>query len=422
MKKNNPRGYYFIFTPLSLKFFRVMKLSILLTFMFSVNMMASVYSQNARFDLEINDQSVRDVLRTIEEESNFRFFFNDDFKDLDKKITFSATDQSIDNLLTLVLENTEVSYKVFDNNFIVITPKTLLQQRQVSGIVTDNMGVPMAGVNVSIKGTTTGIVTGINGEYMITVPENAETLVFTFIGMTTQEILIGNQTVINVSLLEGAISLQDVVVTALGIKRESKALGYSVSTVNGDEVSRSHETNMANALSGKVSGVFVSRPASGAAGSSKVLIRGNNSLRTNSQPLYVVDGVPITNLSTDYSSQWGGFDYGDGISNINPEDIETMSVLKGPNATALYGQRGNNGVILITTKSGTRGTKLGINFSSDYAVGTGLVLPDFQNIYGQGFYGDFTHFRGDNGTIYTMANAIAGGISGMQRLAPEETN
>lgn len=298
-----------------------------------------------------------------------------------------------------------------------LTTEITSTQGNVKGVVTDSQGSPLPGVYVVVKGSTVGVITGPDGSYSISIPDNSSSLLFSFLGMKPQEIAIGDQNIINVTLTEEAVSLNDVVVTALGIKREAKALSYSVSKVDGENVSQSHETNIANALSGKIAGVFVSRPASGAAGSSKVLIRGNNSLRSNSQPLYVVDGIPISNLSTDYSSQWGGFDYGDGISNINPEDIETMSVLKGPNATALYGQRGNNGVILITTKSGTQKKRIGINFSSDYSVGTGLVLPDFQNVYGQGYNGTFTNFRGSDGKIYKMSDALTQGLTGMPKAS-----
>lgn len=148
---------------------------------------------------------------------------------------------------------------------------------------------------------------------------------------------------ITISLEHDMESLQEVVVTALGIKREKKALGYTVAELKGDELTEGKEANVANALSGKVAGVQVSRAASGASGSSKVVIRGNNSLIGNSQPLYVVDGVPIDNQNIGSADQWGGTDYGDGIGNINPDDIESMSVLKGPNAAALYGQRGVTG-------------------------------------------------------------------------------
>jgi TonB-linked SusC/RagA family outer membrane protein len=265
---------------------------------------------------------------------------------------------------------------------------------------------------VVVKGTTLGIITDVNGDYQLNVPPNS-VLSFSYIGYVTKDIPVANQTVINVSLAENAKQLEEIVVTALGIKKEAKSLSYTTSNVKGEDLAGAHETNVANALSGKVAGVFVNRPASGAGGSAKVLIRGNNSLRTNSQPLYVVDGVPIDNSSSDAADQWGGYDYGDGISNINPNDIETMSVLKGPNATALYGERGGNGVILITTKSGSRKKGVGVSYSSDFSVGSALVLPDFQNTYGQGYDGDFTHFRGNDGKIYSMKQAMDEGIPGL---------
>lgn len=221
---------------------------------------------------------------------------------------------------------------------------------------------------------------------------------------------------LSVSLEQNAEDLEEVVVTALGIKRDKKALGYTVAELKGDELTNGKEANVANALSGKVAGVQVSRAASGAGGSAKVVIRGNNSLIGNSQPLYVVDGVPIDNQNLSAPSQWGGTDYGDGIGNINPDDIESMSVLKGPNAAALYGQRGSNGVILITTKSGKAG-KTSFNFNSDYSIGTGLILPDFQNEYGQGLNGNFTHFRKEDGSIVSMAAALDGNFKGMPKAS-----
>ena len=287
------------------------------------------------------------------------------------------------------------------------------QNISVRGTIVDAQGVPIIGATVQLKESQNiGTVTDADGNYHLTnVPENA-TLVFSYVGYKTREESINNRSTINITMEEETELLDEVVVTALGIKRDTKALSYSVSQVKGEDIAQSKETNLANALSGKVAGVFVSRPASGAAGSSKILIRGNNSLRTNSQPLYVIDGLPIVNNSTESASQWGGFDYGDGISNINPDDIESMSVLKGPNATALYGQRGSNGVILITTKSGKFKKTLGINFSSDFSIGNPLVIPDFQDVYGQGYNGNFTHFRATDGKIYTWAKAQELGLSG----------
>lgn len=221
---------------------------------------------------------------------------------------------------------------------------------------------------------------------------------------------------ITITLEQDMESLQEVVVTALGIKREKKALGYTVAELKGDELTEGKEANVANALSGKVAGVQVSRAASGASGSSKVVIRGNNSLIGNSQPLYVVDGVPIDNQNISAADQWGGTDYGDGIGNINPDDIESMSVLKGPNAAALYGQRGSNGVILITTKSGKAG-KTRFSYGTDLSFGNALVLPDFQNEYGQGLNGTFTHFRKEDGSIVSMNEAIEKGYKGIPKMS-----
>lgn len=292
-----------------------------------------------------------------------------------------------------------------------------LHAQHIRGTIMDKGGLPLQGVSITEKGTTNGTTSASNGAFSLDVGGAQSVLVISYIGFKTFEVEVGNRTEFNITLDAEEASLEEVVVTALGIKRETKALSYSVSQVKGEDLAQSKETNVANALSGKVAGVFVNRPASGAAGSSKVIIRGNNSLRTNSQPLYVIDGLPIVNNSTESASQWGGFDYGDGISNINAEDIESMSVLKGPNATALYGQRGSNGVILITTKSGKLKKSIGINYSGDVSVGGPLVMPDFQDVYGQGYNGSFTHFRGNDGRIYTWAKAQADGIQGMPKAS-----
>lgn len=390
-----------------------MKLMFLLVFLTYTGLFANTFAQ---MNIDAKGKTVREVLKNIEDQSQYRFFYNSEFADLDKLVQTSFKDKNIDEVLSVILDKTAVSYRIMEDNFIIITPVSLmLQSIVITGTVTDEAGEPMPGVNVIVKGSTTGGVTDLNGKYTITVANNQAVLAFSFIGYEQQEIVVQDRKMIDIVLRETTQIIDEVVVTALGIKKEAKSLSYSTSNVKGEDVAGAHETNVANALAGKVAGVFVSRPASGAGGSSKVLIRGNNSLRTNSQPLYVVDGMPITNYSSDGASQWGGFDYGDGISNINPNDIETMSILKGPNATALYGQRGNNGVILITTKSGSQKKRVGINFSSDIAFGTGLILPEFQNEYGVGYNGDFTHFRGDDGVIYTMAKAKTDGIAGMPK-------
>lgn len=297
-----------------------------------------------------------------------------------------------------------------------------------TGIVKDATGALLPGVSVKIENKATnfraGASTNSAGLFSIGgIPAgNNYTITFTSVGYKAKviegyTISLTDKLSIAVVLEEDAAALGEVVVTALGIKRNKKALGYTIAEIKGNELTQGAEANVANTLSGKVSGVQVSRAASGSGGSSKVIIRGNNSLIGNSQPLYVVDGVPIDNQNIGSASSTGGTDYGDGISNINPDDIQTISVLKGPNAAALYGQRGSNGVILITTKSGQAGKGMNIQFNSDLSLGNALVAPDFQNQYAQGLNGNFTHLRKADGSIITMKQAIDGGITGTPKMS-----
>lgn len=293
----------------------------------------------------------------------------------------------------------------------------VVSETTVKGTVLDTKGEPLIGVSVLVKGTTRGTATDVNGKYELAVDDGAATLVFSFVGYVRKEVVVGSQSEINVTLAEDTQNLSEVVVTALGIKRDKRALGYSVQEIGGEAISTAKEANLATTLAGKMAGVQVTRSANGAGGSSRVVIRGSNSLVGNSQPLYVIDGIPMDNSNPNSPSSTGGIDYGDGISNINPEDVESISVLKGPNAAALYGQRGSNGVVLITTKSGKSRKGIGIKYGVDYSVGDALVLPDFQDEYGQGLDGNFTHFRGNDGKIYTWAAAQAGNIQGMPKVS-----
>jgi TonB-linked SusC/RagA family outer membrane protein len=225
-------------------------------------------------------------------------------------------------------------------------------------------------------------------------------LVFSFLGYQTQEIVINNRTIINIQLKTEATLIDDVVVTALGIKRDKKSLGYSVQEVKGEELQRNKEVSVINTLSGKVAGLQVSATTGGAASSSRVVLRGNNSFNSN-QALIVVDGVPIENSTTSSSEgEWGGKDYGNGISDINPDDIESISVLKGASASALYGSRAANGVILITTKKGTKKKGVSVQFRTSTTLDFAYIHKKFQNKYGAGSNGKFeTHWKVDsNGT------------------------
>ncbi len=299
------------------------------------------------------------------------------------------------------------------------------QGRTVSGTVTDaTTGTPLPGINVVEQGTSNGTSTDFDGNYTITVSSDSAILVFSALGYTTKEVAVSGQSVINTTLGESTEALDEVVVTALGLSRERKSLGYSVTELDGDAVSLIKDSNVASTLAGKVAGVVVSKSTSGVGGGTRVVIRGNNSLNGNNQPLYVVDGVPIDNssLATAGRGEFNVPDLGNGISDINPDDIESISVLKGPNAAALYGSRAANGAIIITTKKGTASRGLGINYTASITFEDPLVIPEYQNEYGRGTDGNFPQINASD-PLVDQVNTVRGSGSwgprfdGSQQLA-----
>ena len=267
--------------------------------------------------------------------------------------------------------------------FGVLISSAWAQTRAVSGTVTNGEdGQPLPGVTVRVQGTSNGVTTDLDGRFSLQVGNDA-VLTFSFVGFTSQEVAVGARSVVDVTLRPDLRELSEVVVTAFGMERDEKRLGYSITQLDAQSV-QVKEPNVVNSLSGKVAGVTVSRTAGGPGSSTRVLIRGNNKLTGNNQPLYVVDGVPINNANLGPAIRWGGYDYGDGIGDIVADDIESISVLKGPNGAALYGSRGQNGVILITTKTGKRDGGIGIEYNGSYTWESPLVLPAFQNEYGHG--------------------------------------
>ena len=263
-------------------------------------------------------------------------------------------------------------------------------QHRVSGQVVDNAsGDPLIGVNIVEVGTQNGTTTDVNGRFALTTASANAQLAFSYIGYERQTVNLAGRATVTVRLAPDNALLDDVVVTAFGIEREQRALGYSVGEVSGDDLAEVRDVNVANALSGKVAGVTVSKPATGASGSSRVIIRGISTLDRNdsNQPLYVVDGVPIDNTTISSAGMWGGVDGGDGISGINPDDIESLTVLKGGAAAAIYGSRALNGAIIITTKRARFGSNMGIEFNSNTTFENVLVSTDFQDEYGQGTRG-----------------------------------
>lgn len=258
------------------------------------------------------------------------------------------------------------------------------QTRVLKGVVTAGSdGLPLPGVTILNKENNAGTTTNVDGEYSISVSASS-VLVFSFIGFASQEFTVGNLTELNVILEEDANELSEVVVTSFGMQRDKKSLGYSVTQLSGDKFTESRAVNVGNALTGKVAGVNVTPPSTGAAGSTRVVIRGGSSLGGADQPLYVVNGVPIESGNLGNAGMWGGNDSGDGLASINADDIESISVLKGNTAAALYGARAANGVILITTKKGTSRKGVGVAINSNFTMDQVVDRTDFQRTFGPG--------------------------------------
>ena len=282
--------------------------------------------------------------------------------------------------------------------------RSQVNEGQVRGTVIDEIQMPIIGASIQILGTTQGTITNLDGIFNINA-SIGDTLQISFIGYSRELVILKDLNDLNIQLAPDAEELEEVVITAFALRREKKTLGYAVQDMKGNELTQATETNVAFAMQGRVSGVQFNRTGSGAGSSTKITIRGVSSLTGSSSPLLVVDGVPMDNSSANPSSANAAtasgdantyIDYGDGLGNINAEDIESISVLKGPNASALYGTRGANGVILITTKTGSQGKGIGVNYSLSFAMENPLVYPDFQNSYGVGTAGKFP--IADNGS------------------------
>ncbi|MBP5573893.1 MAG: SusC/RagA family TonB-linked outer membrane protein [Bacteroidales bacterium] len=266
---------------------------------------------------------------------------------------------------------------------LIVSHVSLAQEQLVTGkVISSDDGLGLPGVAVQVKGETTGTVTDIDGQYQIMVDAKG-TLVFSFVGFTTQEIAVNGRNKINVTLEQDAQLLDDVVVTALGIKRQKRELGYATEEIGGEMIAKSGSGSVISALSGRSAGVQIINPTGVDGGSSRITIRGNNSILGDNQPLIVVDGVPMTNEGgvTEWS---GGRDWGTALNNINQEDIENIDILKGPTAAALYGSRGGNGVVLITTKKGSKQRGLGISYTASYKITQPYLYRKVQNKYGAG--------------------------------------
>ncbi|MCR9065391.1 MAG: SusC/RagA family TonB-linked outer membrane protein [Cytophagales bacterium] len=340
--------------------------------------------KTTKIHLAYEKATVARIVNDITNKTDFHFIYEEAIrKSLNKTVTFSRITNLYDLLNTVAfqadlefkeLNKTIVIKKSQRESPVVLKPLDI----RVSGRVTDENNEALVGANVTIKGTTKGTVTNVNGEFSLDVPDKESVLTFSFIGFEVQEVLVGNKTTINVSLSLSENAFQDVVVTALGLERNERSLGYAVAKIEADEVTRVAQENVLNSMAGKVPGVTIN--STGGTGSSvSMIIRGATSLNSDNQPLFVVDGIPISN-SLNNISQIGSdnkVDYGNAISDLNPDDIENVSILKGPSAAALYGSRAANGVVLITTKSGKNVRKTTISISSNTVFDNPYKYLDF---------------------------------------------
>lgn len=353
-----------------------MKLTIAILLVASIQVSATGYAQ--KITISRQNAPIEQVLKDIKLQTGYLFFYNQDWLKQVKAVNINVKKASIDQVLDICFNNQPVNYSIVDktiilskkDNFIPRTDEFISKEappQEINGVITDAKGESLPGVSVRIKGTSIGTTTDLNGNYKLNAPEDNSVLVFTYIGFLTQEISLNGRTSINVKLEAANTALNEIVVTALGISRESKSLTYAVQNIKGDKLNEAKETNLINSLQGKVAGVTITKDATGPGGDSKVLIRGNRSITNSNQPLYVIDGVPLSG----------------NVGMLNSDEVESMTILKGASAAALYGSQGQNGAIIITTKRG-KANQTTVSFISGIGLDQAAVLPELQYEYGQG--------------------------------------
>ncbi|MDP4206245.1 MAG: SusC/RagA family TonB-linked outer membrane protein [Bacteroidota bacterium] len=369
------------------------------------------FCQQKRVTISLRNVPVKVALEALQSQTDLSFWFNTKDVDLQKVISVNLKSKSIDEALQTILNGQDVCYELkFD--CILISKKTtsgLRQEsatttveRKISGIVTDEEGQALQNAVVREKKLKLGTVTNQNGHFSITVPSEAKFLIFSYVGMAPVELPIQNG--MKVQLKPDNKTINEIVVTALNIKRDKKSLPYATQSLDEEEISKGRDLNITTTLSGTISGIDVLQSGAGAGGSTKITLRGSRNITSTNQPLFVIDGVPMANYQTsDAYGFYGGRDSGDGLSNLNPDEIESITILKGANAAALYGSQGSNGVILITTKKGAMGTTK-VTINSGIKISNVYNLPALQYSYGQtssgsedswGAKGNFTNYTKD---------------------------
>lgn len=340
-----------------------------------------MYAQKTSKPVTLKNMRVEQALETIEKQSNYVFLYDSSVLDTKRVVQNVPESNDIRKMLDVIFKGRPVSYRVVDKQ-IILSAKQEQKTLTLKGVIKNELGEPLIGVSVLQEGTSNGTISDIDGNFTVKVPQGS-TIVVKYMGFATQRIK-ATKSPIEVVLLEDNKWINEVVVTALGIKKETKALTYNVQELKPAALTTVKDANFINSLSGKIAGVTINQSASGVGGSSRVVMRGTKSLFGNNNALYVVDGVPLLSMRSDQTrSLWESADGGesDGISSINPEDIESISVLTGAAAAALYGTQGANGVIIVTTKKGEEG-KLQVNYSNDTQFMSPFVMPEFQDRYG----------------------------------------
>ncbi len=370
-------------------FHKVHFLAFLLLF---VSMATSAKTKNQAIDevfvtTRLQDASLKETFAAIEAQTDFTFVFDSALLKETAAVTLIVNDARLSTVLQQITTQTGLSFTQINNTITVVKTS---QQQQVNGTVTDQEGVPLPGATVMEQGTSNGVTTNFDGEFSLAVGANA-TLEVSFVGFETQTVAANPGTAIRIVLQENVNALNEVVVTALGIKREEKRLGFSQATIQSDNLAQAVPLNWSSGLKGKVAGLNIVSSGSGPLNSQQITLRGNNSLNPNgNNALIVVDGVPVNNemttsgSSASYIGEDSPIDYGNAISDLNLDDIESVTVLKGPGATALYGSRAANGALIITTKSGKKTSGLGLTYTSSVNLDVIQRWPDWQYEYGQG--------------------------------------
>ena len=355
-----------------------------------------VYSQT-KVTLKLKSAGFEQVIDALQKQTPYHFIYSES-KIPTQKITIKARNKEVFSVLNQILKGSSFTYKLLDNNLIVITPVKVVNIL-IKGRITDENKNPVARTSVKVKGTHLSTKTMNNGEFSITAPENA-ILVISQVGYQPQELQVKDNVYTEIALRPLLNDLDEVVITALNIPKDERKIGYSISTINGNTLTRARESNLVNALEGQVAGLNISGVSGGPGSSARILLRGAVSMTAGS-PLFVVNGVPIDNTQRGSANEYGGPDNGDGISNINPDDVETITVLKGSAASALYGARAANGVILITIKSGKKNSGTAIEYNTNLSFDQAVNNTGFQYVYGQGTQ----NHRPDN-----ISAAIASGL------------